>query len=118
MDVYDAVTSDRPYRKALLPHEAYELMQVSGNQHFDPEILLIFLGKIAIYPVGTMVRLNTGDIGVVTLVESGWPTRPVVRLIMDTHRRLYPDATTLDMRNHLTVFIDQVVDGKNLSNLI
>ena len=118
VDVYDAVTSDRPYRKALLPHEAYELMLVSGSQHFDPEILPIFLGKIALYPVGTAVRLNTGDIGVVTLVEPGWPTRPVVRLIMDKHRRLYPGEVTLDMRNHLTVFIDQVVDGKSLSNLI
>lgn len=118
VDVYDAVTSDRPYRKALLPHEAYELMLVSGSQHFDPEILPIFLGKIALYPVGTAVRLNTGDIGVVTLVEPGWPTRPAVRLIMDKHRRLYPGEVTLDMRNHLTVFIDQVVDGKSLSNLI
>lgn len=118
VDVYDAITSDRPYRKALLPHEAYELMQVSGSQHFDPQILPVFLSKIALYPVGTTVRLNTGDIGVVTFVEPGWPTRPVVRLIMDKHRRLYPGVATLDMRNHLTVFIDQVVDGKSLNNLV
>ena len=118
VDVYDAITSDRPYRKALLPHEAYELMQVSGSQHFDPQILPVFLSKIALYPVGTTVRLNTGDIGVVTFVEPSWPTRPVVRLIMDKHRRLYPGEATLDMRNHLTAFIDQVVDGKSLNNLV
>lgn len=45
VDVYDAVTSDRPYRKALFAHEAYELMLVSGSQHFDPEILPIFFGQ-------------------------------------------------------------------------
>ena len=93
-------------------------MQVSGSQHFDPQILPVFLSKIALYPVGTTVRLNTGDIGVVTFVEPGWPTRPVVRLIMDKHRRLYPGVATLDMRNHLTAFIDQVVDGKSLNNLV
>ena len=117
-DVYDAITSDRPYRKALLPHEAYELLQMTGTQHFDPTILPIFLGKIAVYPVGATVRLNTGDIGIVTSVEPGLPTRPVIRLILDQHRRLYPGGSTLDMKNHLTVFIDQVVDGTLLSNLI
>lgn len=118
VDVYDAITSDRPYRKALLPHEAYELLQMTGTQHFDPTILPIFLGKIAVYPVGATVRLNTGDLGIVTSVEPGLPTRPVIRLILDQHRRLYPSGSTLDMRNHLTVFIDQVVDGTLLSNLI
>ena len=118
VDVYDAITSDRPYRKALLPHEAYELLQMTGAQHFDPAILPVFLDKIALYPVGATVRLNTGDIGIVTFVEPGLPTRPVIQLVLDKHRRLYPGATTLDMRNHLTVFIDQVVDGTQLSNLI
>ena len=117
-DVYDAVTSDRPYRQALLPHEAYELMHGAGTRHFDPEILPVFLERIAVYPIGTVVRLNTGDIGVVTFVEAGMQTRPTVRLIMDKHRRLYPSATELDMRNHLTVFVDQVVGNKALLNLI
>ena len=117
-DVYDAVTSDRPYRKALLPHEAHELMRASGQQHFDPQILEIFLEKIAVYPIGTAVRLNTGDIGVVIFVAPDMQDRPTVRLIMDKHSRLYPGVTKLDMRNHLTVFVDQVVDGKNLFNLI
>jgi HD-GYP domain-containing protein (c-di-GMP phosphodiesterase class II) len=114
VDVYDAVTSDRPYRQALLPHEAYELLLALGNQHFDPAILQVFLDKIAVYPVGTVVRLNTGDIGVVLSVEPGMQSRPTIRLIMDKHRRLYPVITTLDMRNHLTVFVDQVVEYKDL----
>ena len=118
VDVYDAVTSDRPYRRAMLPHEAHELMLTAGNQHFDPAILPLFLDKIAVYPIGSVVRLNTGDLGVVVEVEPGMQMRPTIRLIMDKHRRLYPGVTKLDMRNHLTVFIDQVVDGKELFKLI
>ena len=114
VDVYDAVTSDRPYRQAMLPHEAHELILASVTQHFDPTILPIFLNKIAVYPIGTVVRLNTGDIGVVVSVEPGMQARPTVRLIMDKHRRLYSGVTKMDMRNHLTVFVDQVVDGKEL----
>ncbi len=117
-DVYDAVTSDRPYRKALLPHEAYELMLFNGSQHFDPMILPLFLQRIAIYPVGTVVRLNTGDIGVVTSVPPEMPLRPTLRLILDKNRRLYPGVVEFDMQNHLTSFVDQVVDGQELMKLI
>lgn len=117
-DVYDAVTSDRPYRKALLPHEAYELMMVSGCQHFDPQILPVFLERIAVYPVGTIVQLSSGDIGVVVSVPAELPLRPVIRLIVDKNRRLYPNSAFLDMQKNLTVFIDQVVDGDALKNLI
>ena len=117
-DVYDAVTSDRPYRKALLPHEAYELMLYNGSQHFDPMILPLFLQRIAIYPVGTVVRLNTGDIGVVTSVPPEMPLRPTLRLILDKNRRLYPGVVEFDMQNHLTSFVDQVVDGQELMKLI
>lgn len=117
-DVYDAVTSDRPYRKALLPHEAYELMLAGGGQHFDPHILAIFLQRIAIYPIGTVAKLTNGDIGVVTAVSTGAPMRPTLRLIMDKHRRLYPGIAMLDMQNNLTIFIDQVIDGSDLLKLI
>lgn len=117
-DVYDAITSDRPYRKALLPHEAYELMMTGGGYHFDPQILPVFLQRIAIYPIGTVVRLNNGDIGVVTAVSAEVPMRPTLRLIMDKKRRLYPGIAELDMQNNLTVFIDQVVDGSELMKLI
>lgn len=117
-DVYDAITSDRPYRKALLPHEAYELMLVNGSQHFDPVMLPLFLQRIAVYPVGTVVHLNTGDIGVVLSVPPEMPLRPTVRLILDKNRRLYPGTVEFDMQKHLTSFVDQVVDGHELMKLI
>jgi putative nucleotidyltransferase with HDIG domain len=118
VDVYAAITADRPYRKALLPHEAHELMIASGNQHFDPQILPLFLERIAVYPVGTVIRLNTGDLGVVVSVPPGLQSRPTVRLILDPNRRRYLTVMELDMRNHLTVFVDQVVDGKELFKLV
>lgn len=116
-DVYDAVISDRPYRPALLPHEAYEIILASNSIHFDPNILPHFLSKIALYPIGTMVQLNTGDIGLVIDVQSGMQSRPTVRLVQDRHARFYPPETDVDMRNHLTVFIDQVIRDKTVFEL-
>ena len=117
-DVYDAITSDRPYRKGLAPHEAYELMLANSDLHFAPNILTVFLKRIAVYPIGTVVKLNTGDIGVVISVPSDMPLRPTLRLIMDKHRRLYPGSIEYDMQNHLTSFVSQVVDGRELLKLI
>jgi putative nucleotidyltransferase with HDIG domain len=117
-DVYDAITSDRPYRKGLAPHEAYELLLANSGQHFDSDLLSIFLKRIAIYPIGTVVKLNNGDIGVVISVPSDMPLRPKLRLIMDKQRRLYPGVVEYDMQNHLTSFVSQVVDGRDLLKLI
>ena len=59
-----------------------------------------------------------GDIGVVISVPSDMPLRPTLRLIMDKHRRLYPGSIEYDMQNHLTSFVSQVVDGRELLKLI
>ena len=116
-DVYDAIVSDRPYRPAMLPHEAYEILLASSGCHFDPDILPHFLAKIAIYPIGTLVQLNTGDLGTIINAYPGMANRPVIRLIMDRHGRFYPSHTDLDLREHLTVFVDQVISDKNIFDL-
>ena len=117
-DVYDAIISDRPYRPAQLPHEAYEIILASNDLHFDPEILPLFLSKIAIYPIGTMVHLNSGDIEVVVDIQPGMTNRPVVRMILDKHGKLYSSQTDLDLREHLTLFVDQVLRDKTIFDLI
>lgn len=117
-DVYDALISDRPYRAARLPHEAYEILLASSGFHFDPDILQHFLAKIAIYPIGTLVELNTGDIGIVIDIQPGMTSRPTVRLIQDKHAILYPKKMDIDLRDHLTVFIDKVIHSKTVFDLM
>ncbi|MBP2664431.1 MAG: putative metal dependent phosphohydrolase domain protein [Firmicutes bacterium] len=82
-DLYDAITSDRPYRKAFLPHEAYDIMLASRGAKLDPKIVDIFLENVVIYPVGTTVLLDTGEIGVVVEIHPQLQVRPVVRIIID-----------------------------------
>lgn len=109
-DVYDALTSDRPYRSGLAPSEAYEFMMAGSGTHFDPDILREFLRHIAIYPVGSVVKLSTGDIGVVIHVFAGLQTRPIVRLIVDSNNHLYEMPRELDLSTELTAFVDKVLD--------
>jgi HD-GYP domain-containing protein (c-di-GMP phosphodiesterase class II) len=64
-DAYDALTTNRPWRKAYLPDEALGVMLSESGTKFDPLLLKIFVNTIGLYPVGTLVRLSTGEIGLV-----------------------------------------------------
>lgn len=77
-DVYDALTSNRPYRKAYLPHKALEFILGGSATFFDPDIVKAFLKCISPYPIGTIVLLNTGEVGVVLKQNQETLLRPVV----------------------------------------
>ena len=64
-DVYDAVTSDRPYKTAWTPCEALTAMQ-SWTGHFDEQLLDQFADSLGIFPVGTLVTLSSGILGIVS----------------------------------------------------
>lgn len=80
-DVFDAITSQRPYRDACTPSEAYEYIMANSGAHFDPTVVKVFLRKIAPYPVGSMVKLSNGYQALVVENTSNLMTRPVVRLV-------------------------------------
>jgi HD-GYP domain-containing protein (c-di-GMP phosphodiesterase class II) len=79
-DVYDALTSDRPYRKAMLPSEAMEYVMGSAITHFDPQIVATFVRKIAPYPVGTIVRLSNNSTGIVMENYEEFCLRPRLKI--------------------------------------
>jgi hypothetical protein len=80
VDVFDALVSERPYRRRLLPHEAVKELLVAERRAFPREILKALVEQLSVYPLGTTVRLTTGEIGTVATVNSRYPLRPVVRL--------------------------------------
>lgn len=82
-DVYDALTSERPYRKALPPSEAMEYIMGNGQVHFDPELVKIFSKRIAPYPVGTLVKLSNGMAGLVVENYESCCLRPRIRVIKE-----------------------------------
>ncbi|MCR4955822.1 MAG: HD-GYP domain-containing protein [Lachnospiraceae bacterium] len=91
VDVYDALTSTRPYRSALPNSEAVEFIMGSGGSQFDPVVVDAFIHKIAIYPLGSQVELSDGRQAIVVKNDSKMILRPVVR-VMGTR-------TDLDLAN-------------------
>lgn len=80
VDVFDALVSERPYRRRLLPHEAIKELLVTERTTFPREILKALVEQLSVYPLGTTVRLTTGEVGIVVRVNSRYPLRPVVRV--------------------------------------
>lgn len=79
IDVYDALTSNRPYRPAVANGEAVEYLMGSSGRQFDPMVLDAFLHKIAIYPVGAQVELSDGTQAVVMKNHPEMVLRPKVK---------------------------------------
>lgn len=96
-DVYDAITSNRPYRTAMLPSEAMEYIMANAGTMFDDRLVRIFVNKIAAYPVGTGVRLSSGELAIVTYNNKGAPLRPVVKVYSDLEGNPVEDAYELDL---------------------
>lgn len=86
-DVYDALTTDRKYRKAMKPYEAMKIIIAGSGIYFDPEIVKAFLKAVSIYPAGSHVLLNTGETAVVEKVEPNYILRPDIIVIRDKNGR-------------------------------
>lgn len=81
VDVYDALTSNRPYRDAESPSEAVEYLMAMNGREFDPIVLDAFLRKIAVYPVGCQIELSDGRQAMVIENYKEFILRPVVKLL-------------------------------------
>ena len=81
VDVYDAITSDRVYHKGMESHQALQKIYEWSKTDFYPVYVHKFVQCLGIYPVGSMVELDTGEVGVVCRQNRADLIRPVVRLV-------------------------------------
>lgn len=95
-DVYDAITSDRPYKKAWEPSEAIHRM-AEWKGHFDEKIFQAFVRCVGIYPVGSIVRLRSGRIGIVSEQNKQSLLTPKVKIIFCTVTQKIIPTTELDL---------------------
>ena len=94
-DVYDALTSDRPYRKAMPPAEAIEYLMGGSSVLFDENIVKNFIKKIVPYSPGMTVRLSNNSLAIVIRNHPDACLRPVVRIIQEQGRQVEPYTVDL-----------------------
>jgi len=82
-DVYDAMRSQRKYQQAFPSERILEVLKRNDGTQFDQNLVRRFTQLIGIYPVGNLVRLNTGEKAVVVKIYAPDPHRPQVRVVID-----------------------------------
>lgn len=107
-DVYDALTSDRPYRKGLLPSEGMEYIMGGSGTCFDPTVVNSFVRRIVPYPTGTVVLLSNGLRGIVVENFPDCGTRPKIQILCNSESPIYFDLSN-DM-DLLNITIKKIVD--------
>ncbi len=96
-DVYDAITSDRPYKRGWDPSESLRRMAEWTKGHFDPRLFQAFVKSIGIYPVGSLVRLTSGRIAVVMEQGEKSLTTPRVKVFFSTKSDLRIPPEVVDL---------------------
>lgn len=102
-DVYDAITSERVYHKGMLPNEAVKAIFGWAGKHFNNALVKFFISTMGIYPVGTLVSLDTGELAVIVEPNKADPMRPKVLIVSDSStNRIDPQLFDLSIYNVLT----------------
>ncbi|OXM88113.1 HD-GYP domain-containing protein [Paenibacillus rigui] len=109
-DSYDAMTTHRPHRLAMLPHQAMEVLFAGVGTLYEHKKVALFRDNVAIYPLGLTVVLSTGEKGVVVRINPNVPQRPIVRVLADPDGQKVSQPYEVDLSERLTVFVSDVDD--------
>ncbi len=113
VDVYDAITSVRCYKEALDPAEALRKMFEWGKHHFNKKMVEHFIRCVGIYPVGTLVRIESGFLGVV--IEPGTTNllSPKVRVVFDLKNMCRISPRDIDLDENGNGKTDRILGHEN-----
>ncbi|MDD2545600.1 MAG: HD-GYP domain-containing protein [Burkholderiaceae bacterium] len=118
-DVYDAITSNRPYKAGWDPAESLRRMSEWTHDHFDQRIFHAFVKSIGIYPVGSLVRLSSGRLGVVVEPSRTALTKPIVKVFFSTKSglRIPPEIVDLAKTGTEKLLSREAPEDWNFSDL-
>lgn len=116
-DVYDALTSARPYKKAYKPYVAYKIMTKCSEGQFDLDLLSLFFDSIALYPIGTILKTDLGY-GIVKKVEFGHTQTPIICVFADEKYNTYSSPTIVNLKNCPPNTINYVLEDNDLFTFI
>lgn len=113
VDTYDAMTSERPYRPAMSPSLALRQLYAQGGSAFDPTLVAAFVRTVGVYPVGTLVLLESGHLAVVDELHQDKLLSPIVRVIYHGTRRQYVTPTRVDLSRRVGNHYGQIVQAES-----
>jgi len=109
-DSYEAQISKRSYRKKVFFYHAMRNLLSTGVNKFDPVILRVFLSRMSVYPIGSIVELNNGSMGIIIGSIPEKPLRPIIKLIFDTEKNRVEDTIIVNLIEETSLYIIRALD--------
>lgn len=103
VDVYDALTAERVYKAGMEPIKAFKILKDGCPDSFDPVLLNKFIQCVGIHPVGTLVRLSSQKVGLVTESNPSTPLKPIVKTFYSAKHSRYTEIKDIDLSNKKTL---------------
>ncbi|MDX1561381.1 MAG: HD-GYP domain-containing protein [Gammaproteobacteria bacterium] len=101
VDAYDAMTTSRPYAEPISTYDAIRQLHNLSGVEFPEEVVDQFVQAIGVFPVGTLVELNTGEVGIIIAQNRVRRLRPKIMLLLDADKNPLPTFKIIDLRNKL-----------------
>ncbi len=98
VDIYDALTADRCYKKAMSSAEAFKVLLSLTPNHLDRELVYKFINCIGVYPVGSVVELSDHRLGIVWVSNQADPLKPEVKCFYSTKYTRFTEVTFVDLK--------------------
>jgi len=117
-NIYDELLADRPNRPPYEVSQAINLIQRMAGVYFDPRVVTAMISNIAVYPAGAIIQLNTGDIGIVTHLNSEFPHRPIIRIVVDSNLRRMQKPHEIDLSKMTTIIPVRSISERELGKLL
>ncbi|HEX4241703.1 MAG TPA: HD-GYP domain-containing protein [Steroidobacteraceae bacterium] len=100
VDCYDAMTSDRFYAKGMSTYDAVRELKRLGKTSFQPELVELFIQAVGVFPTGTLVELNTGEVAVVVEQNRFRRLRPKVMVVLDAAKKIRQEFSLIDLQSY------------------
>ncbi len=113
VDIYDALTADRVYKKAMSSAEAFKVLLSLTPNHLDRELVYKFINCIGVYPVGSVVELSDFRLGIVWVSNDAEPLKPKVKCFYSTKYTRFTEVTYVDLKK-VPVTIGRAVSPASL----
>ncbi|AXY01197.1 HD-GYP domain-containing protein [Vibrio alfacsensis] len=113
VDIYDALTSERVYKKGMSSAEAFKILLSLTPFHLDADLVYKFINCIGIYPVGSIVELSDGRVGIVWTSNTSQSLKPIVKCFYSRKYKRYVEVSMVDLK-HSTLKIEKAVSPVSL----
>lgn len=98
VDIYDALTADRCYKQGMSPAEAFKILLSLTPNHLDKDLVYKFINCIGVYPVGAIVELSDGRIGIVWTSNTSEPLKPEVKCFYSRKYNRFIDVAFVNLK--------------------